>query len=82
MTEPFVPRGTDDRRASTAGRWTKQSAGATFAALAGFLITRDVTFGLYVRTLPGRAYTATVLTGFAVSAVVYRLARLWLRRLP
>lgn len=53
-----------------------------FAALAAFLVTRDVTFGFFMRTLPGWAYTATVLAGLAVSAVAYGLAVLWLRRLP
>ncbi|MFJ9097660.1 hypothetical protein [Streptomyces sp. LUP47B] len=50
-----------------------------FAAVAAFLITRDVTFGFFRQTLPDRAYTATVLAGLAVSAVAYGLAVLWLR---
>lgn len=53
-----------------------------FAAVAAFLITRDVTFGFFTQTLPDWAYTATVLTGLAVSALAYSLAVLWLRRLP
>jgi len=53
-----------------------------FAALAAFLLTRDVVFGFYWRTLPDWAYTATFLTGLPVSAVAYALARLWLGRLP
>lgn len=53
-----------------------------FAAVAAFLITRDVTFGFFRQTLPDWAYTATLLAGLAVSAVAYGLAVLWLRRLP
>ena len=64
------------------GRWTQQSAGAMFAAVAAFLITRDVTFGFFRQTLPDWAYTAMVLAGLAVSVVAYGLAVLWLRRLP
>lgn len=81
MTEPLAPR-PDGRVASKPGRWTQQSAGAMFAAVAAFLITRDVTFGFFRHTLPDWAYTATVLAGLAVSAVAYGLAVLWLRRLP
>ncbi len=53
-----------------------------FAALAAFLVTRDVTFGFFMRTLPDWAYEATFFTGLPVSAVAYGLAVLWLRRLP
>lgn len=53
-----------------------------FAAVAAFLITRDATFGFFRQALPDRAYTATVLAGFAVSAVAHGLAMVWLRRLP
>lgn len=76
MTEPFTPR--SDRP----GRWTQQSAGARFAAIAAFLITRDVTFEPFRQMLPGWAYTATVLTGLAVAAIAFGVAKLWLRRLP
>jgi hypothetical protein len=81
VTEPLAPR-PDGRVASKTGRWTKQSAGATFAAVAAFAVTRDVTFGFFRQTLPDWAYTATVLAGLAVSAVAYGLAASWLRRLP
>lgn len=81
VTEPLVPR-PGGHVASKPGRWTRQSAGGMFAALAAFLITRDATFGFFRHTWPDRAYTATVLTGLAVSAVAYGLAVSWLRRLP
>lgn len=77
MTEPLVPR-----PAAKTGRWTKQSAGATFAAAAAFAITRDVAFEPFRQALPDWAYTATVLVGLIVAAGVYCLALLWLRRLP
>jgi hypothetical protein len=80
VTEP-APR-PDGRVVSKTGRWTKQSAGATFAAVAAFAFTRDVTFGFFRQTLPDWAYTATFLAGLAVSAVAYGLALLWIRRLP
>jgi hypothetical protein len=53
-----------------------------FAAVAAFLITRDVTFGFLRQSVPDWAYTATLLAGLAASAVAYGLALLWLRRLP
>lgn len=53
-----------------------------FAALSAFLVTRDVTFGFFMRSLPDWAYEATIFTGLAVSAVAYGLALWWLRRLP
>ncbi|MER6243560.1 hypothetical protein [Streptomyces griseorubiginosus] len=81
MTEPFAPR-PGDRLGSKPGQWTRQSAGAFFAALAAFLLTRDATFGYFWRTLPDHAYTVTFLVGLAVSAVVYGLAGWWLRQLP
>ncbi|MFJ5303971.1 hypothetical protein [Streptomyces sp. NPDC088350] len=65
-----------------AGRFTKESAGALFAAFAAFLLTRDATFGYFRHALPDWAYRATALTGLAVAAVTYGLATLWLRRLP
>lgn len=80
VTEP-APH-PDGRATSKRGRWTKQSAGATFAAVAAFALTRDVTFGFFRQQMPDRAYTATILAGLAVSAVAYGLAVLWIRRLP
>jgi hypothetical protein len=80
VTEP-APR-PDGRLASQTGRWTKQSAGATFAAVAAFALTRDATFGFFRQTLPDWAYTLTVLAGLAASAVAYGLAVWWIRRLP
>lgn len=77
VTEPLAPR-----PAAKTRRWTKQSAGATFAAAAGFAITRDVAFEPFRQALPHWAYTATVLVGLVVAAGAYRLALLWLRRLP
>ncbi|MFF3516808.1 hypothetical protein [Streptomyces sp. NPDC002573] len=77
MTEHLAPR-----PAAKAGRWTKQSAGATFAAVAAFAITRDVAFEPFKQVLPDWAYTATVLVGLIAAAGAYRLALLWLRRLP
>ena len=64
------------------GRFTKDSAGALFAAFAAFLLTRDATFGFFRHELPRRAYTSTTLAGLAVAAVAYGLSLLWLRRLP
>ncbi|MFF0013478.1 hypothetical protein [Streptomyces sp. NPDC005374] len=81
MTEPLAPRPAD-QVPSKPGGWTRQSAGAMFAAVAAFLLTRDVTFGFFMQTLPDWAYRATVFTGLAVSAAAYGLALLWLRRLP
>ncbi|MGX9889001.1 hypothetical protein [Streptomyces sp. NPDC002276] len=63
-------------------RFTRQSAGAMFAAVAAFLLTRDATFGYFRHALPYWAYRATTLTGLAAAAVAYGLATLWLRRLP
>jgi nitrate reductase gamma subunit len=53
-----------------------------FAAVAAFTITRDAVFEFFSHRLPEYAYTSTTLAGFAVAAVAYGLATLWLRRLP
>jgi len=63
-------------------RFTRQSAGAMFAAAAAFLLTRDATFGYFRHALPDWAYRATTLTGLAAAAVAYGIATLWLRLLP
>ncbi|MFJ9894897.1 hypothetical protein ACIQPR_16420 [Streptomyces sp. NPDC091280] len=63
-------------------RFTRQSAGALFAAFAAFLLTRDITFDYFRHALPDWAYTASGLTGIAASIVAYPLAARWLRRLP
>ncbi|MDT0464338.1 hypothetical protein [Streptomyces gibsoniae] len=77
MTEPLAPR-----PAAKAGRWTKQSAGATFAAAAALAFTRDVAFETFKQVLPDWAYTATTVVGLIAAAGAYCLALLWLRRLP
>ncbi|MGY1501415.1 hypothetical protein ACW4TU_33360 [Streptomyces sp. QTS52] len=82
MTEPLGPGRIVGRTGPKPGQWTKQSAGAMFAGVAAFAITRDIAFERFRHTLPGHAYTATVLVGFVVAAVASRVALLWLRRLP
>lgn len=77
MTEPLAPR-----PAAKTGRWTKQSAGAWFAAVAAFELARDIVFESFRKVLPDWAYTATCLVGFIAAASAYRLALSWLKRLP
>ncbi|WP_405839994.1 hypothetical protein [Streptomyces sp. NBC_01518] len=66
----------------TGRRFTKESAGALFAAFAAFLLARDVTFDYFRHALPDWAYRASGLVGLAAALAAYGLAALWLRRLP
>ena len=77
VTEPLAPR-----PAAKSRQWTKQSAGAMFAAAAAFEFTRGIALEIFGQVLPDWAYTATGLTQLIVAAGAYRLALLWLRRLP
>ena len=77
VTEPLAPR-----PAAKTGRWTKQSAGAWFAAVAAFELARGVAFEPFRKVLPDWAYTATFLVGFIAAAGAYRVTLSWLKRLP
>ncbi|MBM9504396.1 hypothetical protein [Actinacidiphila acididurans] len=67
---------------SRASHWTKERAGAMFAALAAGFFTFIITFDVFRRIVPDWMYLATIASGAVVALGAYRISLSWLKRLP
>ncbi|MFF7880694.1 hypothetical protein ACFZDJ_43330 [Streptomyces sp. NPDC007896] len=84
MTDTFEPPPESGSAIATSEgrRWTKESAGGFFAAIAAFVVVQALVFEPVSRLLPDYAHRVTALAGILAATLAYPLATRWLKRLP